>query len=232
MENIQQRSPEWFRLRKGKFTASQIINLCADGSRKMTEEELVQHKLEFPKSRKTTIWDIPEGLKTYALEKAVEFFLDPEEDTYLSQSVQDGKEREPFAFEKFKSIKELDFLDVKEAYFVSTDSKSGSSPDGLVSDNSVLEIKCPTKSTFFKVVAFDYIDKKYFYQMQKQMSDTGAKQAYYFVYYIQDGEEFWHEILVPRCEETIALIKERIEIAVKLRDEYIALIKEKAQWLK
>lgn len=64
------------------------------------------------------------------------------------------------------------------------------------------------------------------------MSDTGAKQAYYFVYYIQDGEEFWHEILVPRCEETISLIKERIEIAVKLRDEYIALIKEKAQWLK
>lgn len=97
MENIQQRSPEWFKLRKGKFTASQIINLCADGSRKMTEEELVQHKLEFPKSRKTTIWDIPDGLKTYALEKAVEFFLDPEEDTYLSQAVQDGKEREPLA---------------------------------------------------------------------------------------------------------------------------------------
>lgn len=232
MENIQQRSPEWFKLRKGKFTASQIINLCADGSRKMTEEELVQHKLEFPKSRKTTIWDIPDGLKTYALEKAVEFFLDPEEDTYLSQAVQDGKEREPLAFEKFKSIKELDFLDVKEAYFVSTDSKSGSSPDGLVSDNSVLEIKCPTKINFFKVVAFDYIDNKYFYQMQKQMSDTGSKQAYYFVYYIQDGEEFWHEILVPRCEKTISLIKERIEIAVKLRDEYIALIKEKAQWLK
>jgi len=63
------------------------------------------------------------------------------------------------------------------------------------------------------------------------MKDTGATQCYYFPYYIQDGEEYWHEILVPRCEETIALIEERILIAVKLRDEYVEQIKKNAQWL-
>jgi hypothetical protein len=67
--------------------------------------------------------------------------------------------------------------------------------------------------------------------MQKQMKDTGAKQCYYFVYYVENGEEYWHEIIVPRCEETIALIEERIPIAVKLRDEYVETIKRNAQWL-
>lgn len=230
-EQIIQRSPEWHKQRAKKFTASKIVNLCADGSRKMTEEELVQHKIDFPKSRKTTTWDIPEGLKTYALEKAIDFFVNPEEDLYLSAAVEEGKETEPFAFEKFKSLKSSEFLDVSEAVFVSNDDVSGSSPDGLVSNNSVLEIKCPTKTTFFRLVLTNEIDKKYFFQMQKQMKDTGTSQCYYFVYFISDGEEYWHEILVPRCEETIALIEERILIAVKLRDEYVEQIRKNAQWM-
>lgn len=170
-------------------------------------------------------------MKTYALEKAIDFFINPEEDLYLSQAVEDGAETEPFAFEKFKSLKSSEFLDVTEAFFISNDGVSGSSPDGLVSNNSVLEIKCPTKTTFFRLVLTNEIDKKYFFQMQKQMKDTGATQCYYFVYFISDGEEYWHEILVPRCEETIALIEERILIAVKLRDEYVEQITKNAQWL-
>ena len=229
MSSIEQRSPEWHALRAKKFTASKIISLCADGSRKMTEEELANREKG---NRKTTVWDIPEGLRSYALEKAIEFFVDPDEDNFLSQGVQEGKEREPLAFEKFKSIKELDFLQVKEAEFVvGEDGNSGSSPDGIVSDGSVLEIKAPNKQTFFKVVLDGEIDKKYFFQMQKQMKDTGAKQCYYFVYYIQDGDEFWHEIVVPRCEETIALIEERIKIATELRDLYVAKIRKNAQWI-
>jgi hypothetical protein len=150
--SVQQRSPEWHKQRAKKFTASQIISLCADGSRKMTEEELAAFKLENPKSRKTTTWDIPEGLKTYALEKAIDFFIDPDEDTYLSAAVEDGKEREPLAFEKFSALRSLEFLQVEEAEFISNDGVSGSSPDGLVSNNSVCEFKCPNKKTFFYVV--------------------------------------------------------------------------------
>lgn len=230
-EQIQQRSPEWHKQRAKKFTASKIVSLCADGSRKMTEEELKQWKIDNPKSKKTTTWDIPEGLKTYALEKAIDFFVDPDEDTFLSQAVEDGKETEPLAFEKFSSLKAMDFLEVSEAEFICKDGVSGSSPDGIVSNNSVLEIKCPNKTTFFRVVLTNEVDKKYFFQMQKQMKDTGATQCYYFVYYIQDGEQYWHEIIVPRCEETITLIEERILIAVKLRDEYVEQIKKNAQWL-
>lgn len=230
-DQIQQRSPEWHKQRAKKFTASKIISLCADGSRKMTEEELAQHKIDFPKSKKTTTWDITEGLKTYALEKAIDFFVDPEEDLYLSSAVEEGKEREPLAFEKFKSLKALEFLEVEEAEFISNDGNSGSSPDGKVSNNSVYEAKCPNKTTFFKVVLTNEIDKKHFFQMQKQMKDTGTNQCYYFVYYIQDGEEYWHEIIVPRCNTTIELIEERILIAVKLRDEYVETIRKNAQWL-
>ncbi len=230
-EQIQQRSHEWHLQRAKKATASRIIELCADGSRKMTEEELKQFKIDNPKSKRTTTWDISEGLKSYALEKAIDYFVDPEEDLYLSSAVEDGKEREPLAFEKFKSLKALEFLQVQEAEFVSNDGESGSSPDGKVSNNSVCEFKCPTKKTFFKVVLTNEIERKYFLQMQKQMKDTGTDRCYYFVYYIQDGEEYWHEIIVPRCKETIALIEERILIFVRLRNEYVEIIKRNAQWL-
>ena len=88
--------------------------------------------------------------KTYAIEKAIEELYGEMEENYISYAMQNGIDTEPLAFAKFKELKELDFLDVTNCSFFKFNEHAGASPDGLVSDNAVLEIKCPKSTTFFE----------------------------------------------------------------------------------
>lgn len=194
-----QRSSDWFDARKGRFTASDIHKLLGVRGLGQTGE-------------------------SYIFEKAVEevYGLD-EEDTFVSNDMQRGITLEPLAFRKFKEIKEFDFLDVQETTFFSYGSHAGASPDGLVGNDAILEIKCPRPIKFFNLVAkgFDAIDKEYIAQMQMQMLCTNSKKAYFFNYIIFNGKEMWHEIEVERDEKMIDLIKERIEQAIKIKQEFV-----------
>ncbi len=194
-----QRSNDWFEARKGRFTASNIHKLLGVRGLGQTGE-------------------------SYIFEKATEevFGLD-EEDNFTSYDMQRGVELEPLAFRKFKEIKELDFYDVKETTFFSYGKHAGASPDGLVNDNAILEIKCPRPMKFFNLVAkgIDAIDKEYIAQMQMQMLCTNSEKAYFFNYIIFNGVEMWHEIEVKRDEKMIDLIKERIEESIKIKNEFI-----------
>ena len=96
--------------------------------------------------------------------------------------MQRGVEQEPLAFEKFKSIVSLDFLEVETCGFFKDSEHVGASPDGLVSDDAILEIKCPNSINFFKLVAKEEIDSKYYAQMQHQMYCTNRIKAYFFNY--------------------------------------------------
>lgn len=203
--NIEQRSDEWFNERLGKFTASETYKLMG-------------------------IKGLGETGKTYAFEKAVEELFGETEESFQSYDMQRGTELEPLAFKKFKELKEMKFLSVENCGFFNECDHSGASPDGLVSDNSVLEIKCPRANTFFKLVLSNEIDKKYFYQMQKQMKATNREKAYFFNYLILDGIEYWHELEVPRCQETIDLIDKREKEAISLKLEYIEQIKNNKQF--
>jgi len=194
-----QRSNDWFEARKGRFTASNIHKLLGVRGLGQTGE-------------------------SYIFEKATEevFGLD-EEDNFTSYDMQRGVELEPLAFRKFKEIKELDFHDVKETTFFTYGKHAGASPDGLVNDNAILEIKCPRPMKFFNLVAkgIDAIDKEYIAQMQMQMLCTNSEKAYFFNYIIFNGVEMWHEIEVNRDEKMIDLIKERIEESIKIKNEFI-----------
>jgi len=203
--NNEQRSDEWLNERLGKFTASET------------------HKI-------MGIKGLGETGKTYAFDKAIETLFGETEESFMSYDMQRGVELEPLAFKKFKELKELKFLDVENCGFFHECENTGASPDGLVSDNAVLEIKCPKANTFFKLVLSDEIDKKYFYQMQKQMKSTNRDKAYFFNYIVLDGVEYWHEIEVPRCQKTIDLIGEREKEAIALKVQYIEQIKSNQQF--
>lgn len=202
---MEQRTADWYEARLGKFTASEI------------------HKLMGKQV-------LGETGKSYAFEKAVEIVFGYQENDFISYDMQRGTELEPLAFNKFKELKELNFIDVETCGFISIDENSGSSPDGLVSNDSILEIKCPKLETFAKLVATNEIDRKYFLQMQKQMSDTKRSKAYFFNYTVLDGIEYWHEIEVLRCDETIELINKRIAEAVIIRDGFINKLNTNKQW--
>jgi putative phage-type endonuclease len=204
MEQLQ-RTESWLKDRYGKFTASEIIKILG-------------------------IKALGETGKTYAIDKAIQELYGDFEENYISYDMQVGIDTEPLAFAKFKELKGLEFLEVQKCGFFNYESHAGASPDGLVSDAAVLEIKCPKSTTFFKLVATNEIDAKYYAQMQMQMLCTNRNKAYFFNYLVHEGTEYYHEIIVERDEVMIDKIKSRLKEAIEIKTEYINLINNNKQW--
>jgi len=122
MENVQ-RSDEWHEQRRGKFTASEIVKLLG-------------------------VKGLGETGKNYAFDKAVEQLYGEMEESFISYDMQRGIDLEPLAFAKFKEIKELEFIEVLNCGFFEYENEAGASPDGLVGNDAILEIKCPRSTTF------------------------------------------------------------------------------------
>jgi len=203
-----QRSDEWFEMRKGRFTASEINKLLGVKGLGLTGE-------------------------TYAFEKAVESVYGLSDDeNFVTFDMQRGIDQEPLAFAKFKELKALEFIDVQECVFFPFGEHAGASPDGLVGTDAILEIKCPKRNKFFKLVANgeSEIDKNYIAQMQHQMLCTNSNKAHFFNYLIENGKEYWHEIIIERDEEMVELIKERIKLATEIKLNYISKLKLNKQY--
>jgi hypothetical protein len=136
-----QRTKEWFEIRKGKFTNSELYKLMSDVSRPMTEDEL----LDRPKgSRKTTIVDkgiLCDGGKTYVKQKiAEEIGFVPD---FNNAAMEWGTEKEPsakywYTYKTGNKIEEVGFIQYSSCY--------GGSPDGWVRTSEgygAIEVKCP-----------------------------------------------------------------------------------------
>jgi len=204
----QQRSKEWYDVRKGRFTASRITELLGVKGLGLTGEN-------------------------YAFEKAVEIVYGiDKEDGFTSFDMQRGIDLEPLAFRKFKELKQYEFLEVKESYFFPYTENAGASPDGVVGENAILEIKCPRPNKFFKLIAkgSDAIDNTYYDQMQMQMLCSNSELCYFFNYLIFNGVEMWHEIIVKRDDVRIKLIENRINEAVNLRNEFVEYLTNNKQF--
>lgn len=206
-----QRSEDWHKMRNSRFTASDIVRLLGKEGLKMTEQ----------------------SIETFAFEKAVEaIYGKDEEESFISFDMQRGIDQEPLAFQKFKDIKELEFLEVEECSFFPYGEHAGASPDGLVGKNAILEIKNPKRVKFFKQIVdgIDGVESKYMAQMQMQMLCTNSEHGYFFNYLIENGQEFWHEILIHRDELMINLIKKRIDIAINLKLDFIEKLHKNKQF--
>ena len=208
---VEQRSAEWFAMRAGRFTASQISRLLGKETLKTTQKTI----------------------KNYAHEAAVESIFGPEpEIEFLPKDMQRGVDLEPLAFKKFSEIMAEDFVDVRECGFYTFGDHAGASPDGLVGDTSILEIKAPQRAKFFKYVVegADAIDLKYMAQMQMQMLCTETNLCYFMNYIIDNGLERWHIIEVKRDDDFINVLKERIKLATYYKTEFINKINENKQF--
>lgn len=205
---LEQRTPEWYNERLGKFTASGISNILGKQGLGKTGE-------------------------SYCFEKAIELVFGIDEDEkFESWDMRRGINLEPVAFEQFKVNKYFDFIDVKQAFFFPYGEDAGASPDGVTSDHGILEIKCPRSAKFFNLMSkgAEAIDAEYYDQMQMQMLCSNSTHAYFFNYIIFKGQPMWHEIIAKRDEERIGLIKERLPIAIKLRNEFIEYLTKNKQF--
>lgn len=200
MDEIQG-SEEWHSARLGKVTASKLIDVLTKG--KGEAESLTRAK--------------------YRMDLACEMLSSTRAESFTNDAMARGTELEPIA----RMFYEVKFnLAVKEVGFINhpTVPMSGASPDGLVGEDGLIEIKCPNKNTHGNTILTGDIPAKYMSQMQWQMACTGRAWC--------DYVSFCPEMLfdlqmyvkrVPRDEEFIA----KAEIAVvKFLEEVIQIINQ------
>jgi hypothetical protein len=198
----------------------------------MTEQE----KKERPKSGKgssTTRIEVLDalgtGAETYIKIKVAETLTGrPKESSYAYPLVY-GKETEPEAVAHFE--KETG-LQCEEIGFVAFGDHAGGSPDRMVSDGSILEVKCPwaIETQIDYLMLTDQWDLKrlkpeYFWQCQSNLLFTG-KELCHFVTYdprYPDKHKMAHITIKPDPEAFTAITC-KIAAAVKRKLETINLI--------
>jgi putative phage-type endonuclease len=148
---MEQRSPEWFAARLGKVTASRVADVIA------------KTKTGYSTSR-----------ENYMAQLVCERMTGTQAESYNNAAMQWGTDQEPLARAAYEAA--ADVL-VDETGFVihPTISEAGASPDGLVGDNGLIEIKCPNTSTHIDTLLSEKVPAKYLTQMMWQMACTGRK---------------------------------------------------------
>ena len=104
---------------------------------------------------------------------------------------------------------------VKQVGFVELDEHVGVSPDGLVNDDGLVEIKNPSDKVFFKLVETRKIDKKHLDQMQMQMFVTQRSWCDYFAFN-PNFDPCYVKIRVPKDIEVFKQIVEGLQAGKQL----------------
>lgn len=159
MDNIEQRTDDWYAARLGKVTASSLYKVLA---------------------KTKTGYGADRG--NYMTQLVLERVTGNKADSYMNASMQWGVDQEPFARAAYEAAKSVM---VDEVGFVShpTIEMAGASPDGLVGDDGMVEIKCPDSKTALECWLSDSpVEGKYFAQMQWQMRCAGRAWCDYVVF--------------------------------------------------
>lgn len=148
---MDQRSDEWFAARLGKVTASKVSDVMA------------KTKSGYAASR-----------TNYMMALLCERLTGKREDFYVNAAMQRGTDLEASA----RSVYEAECgLLVSETGLVihSSIDQFGASPDGLVGEHGLLEIKCPNTSTHIEFIRTGKPKSEYQWQMLAQMACTGRQ---------------------------------------------------------
>lgn len=145
---IEQRTDDWFAARLGNITASRIADVVAriksgwGASRQKYKDDLMSERLTM----------MPTVMFTNA---AMQWGIDTEDDAASYYELMTDYEVKTVGYVKHPIIE-----------------RAGASPDRLVNDSGLVEIKCPNTSTHIETIRTKTIPKKYRLQMQWQMACT------------------------------------------------------------
>lgn len=146
-----QRTPEWYAMRCGKVTASRIGDMLA---------------------KTKSGWGA--GRANYAAQLIAERLTGIVAESYTNAAMEWGIVTEPearaaYAFYADAPVVEVDFVPHPKITL------AGASPDGLVGDSGLVEIKAPNTAGHIETLLGSSIAQKYVYQMQFQMACTGRE---------------------------------------------------------
>jgi putative phage-type endonuclease len=154
MENLHkvlQQTPEWFAQRVGKATASRIADIIAK-----------------TKTGPST------SRANYLAQLVAERLTGNPAESFSNAAMQHGTETEPLARMAYevatgRFVTEVDMVPHPRIEM------SGASPDGLVGDDGLIEIKCPNTATHIDTLLTKKAPSKYIPQMMWQMACTGRQ---------------------------------------------------------
>lgn len=195
IRNIDQGSEEWLKLRLGVATASNFDKII------------------------TTTGKESESLKKYALQLATELMLETPEPSFKNDVMARGNELESLAREIYQ---EQTFNVVEQITMFKSDCGNfGYSPDGIIGDDGLNEIKCPIATTHFKYLLDNKMPTDYWQQVQGGLWVSQRKWIDFvsFNSYFKDKKLF--VIRVERDEEYIAKLAELANKVILIRDEYL-----------
>lgn len=209
---IDQGTPEWDRVRVGKFTASEIWKLMVEPKTNVDKEA----------------GKLSETSMTYISEKVAEVMTGQCKQQGYAFPMVWGTEKEPDAINAF--IEKTGFTYERVGFFSFSD-HAGGSPDGFINDDAIIEVKCPYDSA----VQLDYLmltdqwdlkrlKREYYWQCQANMLFTDRNLCY-FVTYDPRMKEEKHQLVTleikPVAEDRDMIVK-KIGMAVK---EKLSLLK-------
>jgi len=149
---MDQRTNEWDQARLGNATASKINDIVA----------------------KTKDGKASASRKNYAVRLALERLTRNKTVTFQNSEMLWGVEKEPLARAAYEASRGV--LVMEEGYVPHpTIERSGASPDGLVGNDGLVEIKCPNEATHLDNLMRGSADPQYLNQMYWQMACTDRK---------------------------------------------------------
>jgi putative phage-type endonuclease len=200
MTEIIQGSPEWKALRCGKVTASRVADVVA------------RTKTGYSASR-----------ANYLAELIAERLTGTPAPSFTSAAMQHGTETEPEARDAYCYYHDVTVEQVAFVPHPKID-QAGASPDGLVGEDGLVEIKCPNTATHLETLLGQAVPAKYADQMQFQMACTGRKWCDFVSYDPRMPEHMRLFVRrVPRDDARISHLEGEIvaflrELAGKLSD--------------
>lgn len=185
----------------------QIIN-CEQGS----YEWHAQRSGRFTATDAETVKVHGKGIDTLAYQIAAFKLTGELPEIVTSAAMERGKMLEPLAR---KAYIEATGQEVQEVGFCAVDDFVGCSPDGLVGEQGLLEIKCKTAPHHLFAVANHWVDPKHEWQMQFQMLVTGRKWCDYVLFNPEFAPNSLYIRTIERNEEMIAKLQEGLDIGKK-----------------
>jgi len=148
---VEQRTEAWRQMRLGKVTASRVADVMA-----------------------TIRSGEAAARKNYRMELLCERLSGTQAENFVSAPMQRGIDLEPIARGTYEGetgsmVQEVAFIDHPSIPMF------GASPDGLVGDDGMLEIKVPNTATHIEFLMTGRIDPKYEWQMTCQMACADRK---------------------------------------------------------
>jgi putative phage-type endonuclease len=112
------------------------------------------------------------GRKTYMMKLLAERMTGEPQETFSNSAMEWGVETEPQAREYYIGLNKVI---VDQVGFIQLGNDVGCSPDGLVDDDGMIEIKCPFPSTHLGYILKGTLPSIYKPQVQGQLWITGRK---------------------------------------------------------